>query len=180
MRPASAQAKAQEPSVTPASQKQQLDGSLLAGSASTMPEHPSAQVSSAVNTPYDANTGQDQGKSTSHVVGTDALIRNLSAKGDADSTMRVQSKSPSEARRAHLATISTSRPSKIDHSDSDPSEMAPQTSRIALFSSPSQPGGPLSDLEPRHQTTSPPLAFTQHQHENSIATRTGFGGIGAR
>jgi hypothetical protein len=159
---------------TPAGPKAHIDSSAGAGSASTIPERSSAPASSALNTPYgtDAIRQLANGRATEDAPdvprdGADQLVGH---------DTRSESASPSEARKSTLLNSNlNSNNTRIGH---DAHEGSPQTSRLALFSSPTRPSIPRAEYEPRRQTASP--LFNQHVRETGLAARPGLGGIGAR
>ena len=156
--------------------KSHIDGSAGAGSASTIPEKSSAPASSALNTPY----------------GTDGVRRLADGRATEDAPdvprdgadqpvghdTRSESASPSEARKSTLLNSNLNLNLNNTRIGNDAREGSPQTSRLALFSSPTRPSMPRAEYEPRRQTASP--LFNQHVRETGLAARPGLGGIGAR
>jgi hypothetical protein len=172
-RPASVQSRRPPaPVSTPAGPKAHIDSSAGVGSASTIPEKSSAPASSARTTPYgtDAIRPLADGRAAEDAadVARDGVDQPVGR--DAKS----ESASPSETRKLTLLH-STSNNTRIGN---DAREGSPQTSRMALFTSPTRPSMPRTEYEPRRQTASP--LFNQHVRETGLATRPGLGGIGAR
>jgi hypothetical protein len=172
-RPASVQSRRpQVPVSTPVGPKAHIDSSAGAGSASTIPEKSSAPASSALNTPYgtDAIRPLADGRATEDTPD----VPQDSANQPVGQDTRSESASPSEARKS---TLLNSNPNNT-RIGNDAREGSPQTSRMALFSSPTRPSIPRAEYEPRRQTASP--LFSQHVRETGLAARPGLGGIGAR
>ena len=171
-RPAPVQStKAQMPVNTPVVPKTKLDSNAGIGSSSTIPDKSSAPASSALNTPY----GAEANKLTVDIRTTERLsdMPPNRAKEAAGPDKRSESASPSDVRKSYfnLNPINTK-------TSNDVRESSPQTSRMALFSSPTRPSVPRAEYEPRRQTGSP--LFNQHVRETGLTSRPGLGGIGAR
>lgn len=168
-RPASVQSRrTQMPISTPAGPKAQLESNAGAGSASTIPEKSSAPASSALNTPYASKVPVDS-RATEYA--SDLPPNRIEEA--VSQVKRSESTSPSEARKSYLNSNVTS-----IRTSNDLREVSPQTSRMALFSSPTRPSMPRAEYEPRRQTASP--LFNQHVRESGLTARSGLGGIGAR
>jgi hypothetical protein len=160
------------PVSTPAGPKAHIDSSAGAGSASTIPEKSSAPPSSTLNTPYrtDVIRPLADGRATGDVLD---VLRDGADQPVGHDT-RSESASPSEARKSTLLNLNSNN-TRIGN---EAREGSPQTSRLALFSSPTRPSMPRAEYEPRRQTASP--LFNQHVRETGLAARPGLGGIGAR
>jgi hypothetical protein len=175
---------------TPATQKNVLDMNGLSGSASTIPEHPSAHASSTLNTPY--NNGGDPGHRPSGIPSTGGNQR----VGDAleappQQKVRLQSLSPLETRKQHTISYDAG-PAKSIVAEtsgtavSGASSQPQKTSRIGLFGSAGQPdslprtSSSSTVMNGRHATSSP---ITLHQHtsrDNIIQPATELSRVGAR
>jgi hypothetical protein len=176
-------------SITPATQKSLVDLNKPADSASTIPEHLSAQASSALATPYSSNEGLRE--QTSEVIPntSDQQLPQYLDQAEQQKD-RLQSLSPSETRK-HTLIPYKPRSNKPDTSGEtgtgieEASSRPYKPSRIAMFGSPSRP-----DSMPRNgtsntdiiapTTTSSPITLHQHARENNLTPTTGLSRIGAR
>jgi hypothetical protein len=189
-RPVSDQTRGADSAVTPAARKSSIDPNKPAGSASTIPEHPSAQASSALATPYANNNEvpQHQGSKLTamasdqqHATGFDKPHQQKE---------RLQSLSPTETRKHNLSTYDPG-PSKaastggaVTGIEEIPSQPF-RPSRLALFGSPARrnslprngPSG--ADMEARHAASSP-ITLHQHAMETNLTPAAGLSRIGAR
>lgn len=144
--------------LTPAQQRNVTEAPV-AGSASTIAEHPSAQASSALNTPHDMLSSQTKVEA--------ANLVNLQ-------NHRQPSDSPLDTRRPNP----TSEPMQVDHEDSRPhdqeSNTSPLAARTATAISPPQTSLGPADTIPRHSATSPPY----HTQPPGITAGAGLAGAG--
>ena len=184
-REASEQSKIGEPYITPGGQKRIVDLNAQLGSASTIPENPSAVASSGLNTPYGPE--QDQVQLQSHQIKQKAhdTERRPTSENLPEQNGRINSSSPVDIRKYHVSTPLNSEgpPSEtklnMTGQGSGVKVTLPPTSRISLFSSPPGHGLSLSELAPRHQTESP-MTLHQHGRESSIFAGAGFAKFGGR
>lgn len=175
-------------SITPGNQRSLVDPNKTIGSASTIPEHLSAQASSTLATPHTFENGlrlQTSGLTAS--ASSQQLPTGLDMLQQND---RLQSLSPTETRKHNFAVYGT-RTKKPDTAGetttgTEETNLHPhRPSSMALFGpsarSESFPRNHLSSAEmsARH-TTSSPLTLHQHARENNITTTARLSRIGAR
>ena len=174
--------------VTPAVQKSLVDPFRTADSASTILEHPSAQASSAMATPY-SNSEEIQHRTSEPVVtGSDQQLAAAFPKSQQQKD-RLQSLSPTETRKHNLAVYDPgpSKPTSTSRSVAsveEPSSQSHRASRIALFTSPSRPepvprNGPSHAERAARNPASSPVTVHQHARENNLTPAAGLSRIGA-
>lgn len=143
--------------LTPANQSRAAENPQPGGSASTIPEHPSAPVSSAVNTPHDVMSSQTKAEPGAQIY-------------------RLQSLSPLETRRMNYTgtqanqTRPASQPREMTHETGS----SPLASRIGLANSPPRAASAIPDKISRHPDPSP---FGSNK-DNGITAGPGFAGAG--
>lgn len=125
---------------TPANQQRTSDNTQPAGSASTIPEHPSQPASSNFNTPRD--------QSQSHVKGETQVNGSLP-------NYRLQSASPTEARRIFGATLNRPRPASQPRDLPSNQASSPLTAWATLLGSPKRTASVQPDKVNRNDTGSP-------------------------
>ncbi len=176
--------------ITPAAQKSLLDTERPANSASTIPEHLSAQASSAFAKPYDQDGSVDQ--QPTEFRATTAADQHSPAVNEKlqQPRRRPQSLSPTEARKHNVGAYAAtpSKPNSIGGAATGSGSAASQPykpSRIALFSTPSRPeslaqDGPINNEKDARHATSSPITLHQHARDNTLTSATGLSRIGAR
>ncbi|KAF7503323.1 hypothetical protein GJ744_003966 [Endocarpon pusillum] len=175
--------------ITPAAQKSLVDLDRPAGSASTVPEHLSAQASSASAKPYD-HDGRVQQQATEFRAAAADQHSPAADEKPPQPRHRPQSLSPIEARKHNAGAYDAtpSKPNSIGGAATGSGGAASQPykpSRIALFSTPSRPeslvhnGSSNNEMGARHATSSP-ITLHQHARENNLTSTTGLSRIGAR
>ena len=175
--------------ITPAAQKSLVDLDRPAGSASTIPEHLSAQASSASAKPYDHDGRVQQQPTEFRATAADQHSPAADEKPQ-QPRHRLQSLSPIEARKHNAGAYDAtpSKPNSIGGAATGSGGAASQPckpSRIALFSTPSRPeslahNGPSNNEMGAHHPTSSPITLHQHARENNLTSTTGLSRIGAR
>lgn len=175
--------------ITPAAQKSLVDLNKPADSASTIPEHPSAQASSALNTPH-SNHRSIRPQKSEGARTTGDQQRPLGFEKPQQQKERFQSVSPTEARK-HTLAIYDPTPSKTNSTGpkdvelEEPPSHSYKMSRISLFGSPVRPdplsrnGSSNAEMATGHATSSP-ITLHPHGRENHITPATGLSRIGAR
>lgn len=174
--------------ITPAAQKGLVDLNQPAGSASTIPEHLSAQASSTLATPYSHNEGPRSQKPDMVATGSDQQLPAAFEKSQ-QHRERLQSTSPTETRKHNLVPYHTgpSKPNSIGGTAKAIEEASSQPykpSRIGLFGSTVRPeslprNGPSNaEIGGRHVTS--PITLHQHARENNLTSAPGLSRIGAR
>jgi hypothetical protein len=184
----SSQTEGADATVTPATQKSLVDPFKAADSASTIPEHPSAQASSALATPYGNNEELHNHISEMAVAGSDQQHAAIFQKPQQQKD-RLQSLSPTESRKHNIAIYEPG-PSKqnstgrIVANAEEPSSQPLRASRIALFTSPSRlesvpRNGPSHAEMAARNAASSPITVHQHARENNLTPAAGLSRIGA-
>lgn len=184
----SSQTEGPDATVTPGVQKSLVDPFKTADSASTIVEHPPAQASSAVATPY-SNSEEVQNRTSELVVtGSDQQLAAAFPKPQQQKD-RLQSLSPTETRKHNLAVYDPG-PSKQNSTGrsvatvEEPFSQAHRASRIALFTSPSRPesvrrNGPSHAERAARNPASSPITVHQHARDNNLTPAAGLSRIGA-
>jgi hypothetical protein len=154
------QSTSNESIITPAQQQQQrgVDTGAPAGSASTIVESTSGQVSSVINTPH----------------GDQAELRNGPA---TQPSYRLHSSSPFDTRRTGSTTVpnhNTSRNSPHPQAVGS----SPLAARAALVDPPPRMGA-QADRVPRHDTASPSI-MSKFSRESGITTSAGLSRFSVR
>ena len=138
--------------LTPAQQKNIAEAPIAVGSASTIVEHPSAQASSALNTPYDAQHGPAKTETT-----VSSILDH-----------RPHSASPLDTRRPNTTSDT------VQPQPNGDTSMALLASRAEVVTPPPRAMMTLADSIPRQSTASPPY----HIKTPSIIAGSGIGGSG--
>lgn len=178
---------------TPAAQKRVIDLSAPNGSASTIPENPSAPTSSIAGTPYDGEQDKNRLSTRQSLdAAQDTSLDDAAGSGSADhiTDLPSTSNSPQGTRKVHQPILqpgqvfgrrkSTPTQSPQDTAITAASSATPayssSTSRLALFSPPSR-----AESVPQMSSTSSPLAsLHQPLQGTGIAAGAGLGRMGAR
>lgn len=186
-RQVSDQTQVADATITPTTQKSLIDLNKPAGSASTIPEHLSAQVSSALATPYSNGEGLRNATPAVTANGTDQQPPpDLEQKHQQKE--RLQSLSPTEKRKHNLFVYGAGRDKANSLGNAVSAEVASQpykSSQLALFDSPSQPDSlprhaqSNTEMDVRHATSSP-ITLHRLARQNSLTSTPGLSRIGAR
>ena len=174
--------------VTPAAPKGLVDPFKAADSASTIPERPSAQASSAMATPHGNSEEIQNQTSDLAVTGSDQQLAAFFQKPQRQKE-RLQSLSPTETRKHNLMVYDPgpNKPNSTGRSAvsvEEPSPSSQKASRIAFFTSPSRlesvPRNGSSHAEmAAHNAASSPITVHQHSRENNITPAASLSRIGA-